>query len=200
MDESATQPTWQSNLLGAGMFAALIGLIPLIALLLAWDSLRFRWLVNRARRTWPANRRTLVVYSDSPYWQQYFEEKIIPKVRRKVWLLNWSKRREWDRRQLPVQLALARARLSSFGLEGSTPEWAGRAWCLLPFASSQRARQLCYDSGGRSSRPSMEILSCWNGGSTNSSPSLAFHRDRNERDDHEPHWLDCDWGSGDWNH
>ena len=37
----------------------------------------------------------LFVYSDSPLWQSYIEERIIPKLPRRSGVLNWSERRKW---------------------------------------------------------------------------------------------------------
>jgi hypothetical protein len=37
----------------------------------------------------------LFVYSDSPLWQSYIEEHIIPKLPRRSVVLNWSERRNW---------------------------------------------------------------------------------------------------------
>jgi hypothetical protein len=41
-------------------------------------------------------RRVLFVYSDSPNWQTYIEENILPRLRNQVVVLNWSQRKEWS--------------------------------------------------------------------------------------------------------
>jgi hypothetical protein len=40
-------------------------------------------------------RDLLVVYSDSPHWKNYIEEEILPRVRDRAIVLNWSQRRNW---------------------------------------------------------------------------------------------------------
>lgn len=45
---------------------------------------------------------TLVVYSDSPIWQKYMIESVISKLRGRSIVLNWSERRHWHSRSLPV--------------------------------------------------------------------------------------------------
>ena len=53
-----------------------------------------------------ASQRVLFVYSDSPLWHQYCEEKVIPHLPQRSKLLNWSLRREW--RWYDPSVALAR--------------------------------------------------------------------------------------------
>ena len=40
-------------------------------------------------------KHILFVYSESPNWQKYIEENILPKIDGKAVFLNWSKRAEW---------------------------------------------------------------------------------------------------------
>lgn len=42
-------------------------------------------------------RRVLFVYSNSPIWQSYIEERIVPRLPRGSVILNWSERRYWRR-------------------------------------------------------------------------------------------------------
>jgi hypothetical protein len=44
----------------------------------------------------------LFVYSDSPVWHDYIEAEILPNIRRRAVVLNWSERKRWS-------LGLARA-------------------------------------------------------------------------------------------
>ena len=44
----------------------------------------------------PTGKRVLVVYSNSPHWKQYFEERIIPRLGSRCVVLNWSERRQWS--------------------------------------------------------------------------------------------------------
>lgn len=48
-------------------------------------------------------RYALVVYSNSPIWQQYFEEHVLPAVGTRGVVLNWSERTRWSY-SLPVAL------------------------------------------------------------------------------------------------
>lgn len=56
-----------------------------VLLLIVWT----RWL--------PYGKRALLIYSNSPVWQSYFEEKIIPVLARGAVVLNWSERKQWKR-------------------------------------------------------------------------------------------------------
>lgn len=54
--------------------------------------------------TWcPRGQYVLVVYSNSPVWQKYFEENVLPAVRGRGAVLNWSERNRWPY-SLPVAL------------------------------------------------------------------------------------------------
>src|SRR3954452_5429334 len=46
-------------------------------------------------------RDVLLVYSNSPIWQSYVEEILLPRLRYRAIVLNWSHRRTW-RRSLAV--------------------------------------------------------------------------------------------------
>jgi hypothetical protein len=41
-------------------------------------------------------RRVLFVYSESPNWQAYIEENILPRIRDMAVVLNWSERGLWS--------------------------------------------------------------------------------------------------------
>ena len=41
---------------------------------------------------WPRGRDVLFVYSDSPVWHDYIEINILPNIRQRAILLNWSQR------------------------------------------------------------------------------------------------------------
>jgi hypothetical protein len=54
--------------------------------------------------TWSSRGRyALVVYSNSPIWQEYFEEHVLPAVGSRGVVLYWSERKQW-RFSLPVAL------------------------------------------------------------------------------------------------
>lgn len=43
----------------------------------------------------PRGRNILFVYSESPVWQHYIESNILPVVRSRAVVLNWSQRKQW---------------------------------------------------------------------------------------------------------
>lgn len=43
----------------------------------------------------PAGKRVLLVYSNSPVWQAYVEDTLVPRLPRNSVILNWSERRRW---------------------------------------------------------------------------------------------------------
>ena len=49
------------------------------------------WLAWCAR-----GRNVLLVYSNSPSWQDYVETELIPKLPKNTIVLNWSERRMWS--------------------------------------------------------------------------------------------------------
>src|SRR5688500_7316053 len=44
----------------------------------------------------PRGHRVLVVYSNSPHWKLYFEERLLPRLGSSCVVLNWSERRHWS--------------------------------------------------------------------------------------------------------
>ena len=73
-----------------------IVLSPLILLVLLWPFLVGVRLNIRFRKKWGSqNKYILYVYSESPNWQQYIENNILPVINKRAVLLNWSKRSEW---------------------------------------------------------------------------------------------------------
>jgi hypothetical protein len=54
--------------------------------------------------TWcTRGRYALVVYSNSPVWQEYFETRVVPDLAGRAMVLNWSERKGWQN-SLPVLL------------------------------------------------------------------------------------------------
>lgn len=45
----------------------------------------------------PLGRRVLFVYSNSPVWQEYLEQNVLPRLPDTALILNWSERRNWKR-------------------------------------------------------------------------------------------------------
>lgn len=47
-------------------------------------------------------RRILFVYSESPVWKEFVETEILPRIRDRAVVLNWSERRTWKPWSLAV--------------------------------------------------------------------------------------------------
>jgi hypothetical protein len=75
-------------------------------------------------------RYALIVYSNSPIWQEYFEEHVLPAVGSRGVVLNWSERRAWS-----YSLAVA-----LFQFFGGTREFNPLAIVFRPFAWPRRFR------------------------------------------------------------
>jgi hypothetical protein len=43
----------------------------------------------------PRGKDILFVYSDSPIWREYMETQVLPLVRERAVVLNWSERKRW---------------------------------------------------------------------------------------------------------
>jgi hypothetical protein len=46
----------------------------------------------------PRGKNVLFVYSDSPLWHDYLARRILPRLAAQAVVLNWSARKEWERR------------------------------------------------------------------------------------------------------
>ena len=55
----------------------------------------------------PKGKDTLFVYSNSPIWHDYMIEQVLPLVRNRAVVLNWSERRTWRKWQLTQQVFYA---------------------------------------------------------------------------------------------
>jgi hypothetical protein len=55
------------------------------------------WGVSLYIAIWLTRRKLFVVfvYSDSPTWKEYIETEILPYIRVRAVILNWSERRNW---------------------------------------------------------------------------------------------------------
>jgi hypothetical protein len=81
--------------------------------------------------TWCSRGRyALVVYSNSPIWQEYFEEHVLPAVGDRGLVLNWSERKHWSY-SLPVAL---------FRFFGGTREFNPMAIVFQPLTWPRRFR------------------------------------------------------------
>ena len=86
------------------MWPLLIVLLPVVAVaLLLWLTSALL-LLSVVWLTWcPKRRYAVVVYSNSPVWQEYFEREVIPRLGERAIVLNWSDRKSWPL-SLPVIL------------------------------------------------------------------------------------------------
>lgn len=97
--ESEELSEW-NGLLVAAIIAGLVLALPILATLgvvilasqLIWGSILRLWFW----RTHAARGRPIMfVYSNSPNWQTYVEERILPRISGQAVVLNWSERRLW---------------------------------------------------------------------------------------------------------
>jgi len=75
-------------------------------------------------------RDVLLVYSNSPIWQPYVEDHLLPRLGRRAVVLNWSQRRSW-RRTLSV---------AAFRFFGGSREYNPMAVVFRPFRLAQSFR------------------------------------------------------------
>jgi hypothetical protein len=78
----------------------------------------------------PRQRYALVVYSNSPIWQEYFEMHVLPAIGARGVVLNWSDRSRW-KYSLPVAL---------FKFFGGTRNFNPLAIVFEPFLWPRRFR------------------------------------------------------------
>ena len=96
MSDDRSRPWWLWPLVIVLLPVVVVGL--LLWLLSALLLLSVVWL------TWsPRRRYAIVVYSNSPVWQEYFETQVIPQLGDRAVVLNWSERKRWSV-TLPVVL------------------------------------------------------------------------------------------------
>lgn len=111
MEENTSRPNRSSRGVHAGclVFAAplLVVLSPLIALLLAWEEYRSHAVHRRFAKRHGPGVRGLLIYSNSPNWQAYIERDWLPRVRGRLFVMNWSERARWDR-DLPLEAMIFR--------------------------------------------------------------------------------------------
>lgn len=111
---AAPEASWRSRL-GLGIMGLL--LIPAVVVVtvivfpfLAGEyvvgKLRLARLRRRFRKRWQG-KAGLLVYSNSPHWQAYIEERWLPRLEERLVVLNWSARQEWPRRH-PLEAELVR--------------------------------------------------------------------------------------------
>jgi len=83
--------------------------------------------------TWsPRGFSMLIVYSNSPHWQDYFEKGLLPLVGRRAKVLNWSERKTWSLRLI--------FGISVFGLFKGEKEYNPMILFFRPFHWPKRLR------------------------------------------------------------
>lgn len=96
MSDKQPRPWW--------LWPLLIVLLPLVVVALIVWLLWALLLLSVVWLTWrPRRRYAIVVYSNSPLWQEYFERHVIPQLGNRAVVLNWSERKRWTP-SLPVLL------------------------------------------------------------------------------------------------
>jgi hypothetical protein len=75
-------------------------------------------------------RDILFVYSDSPVWHDYLEQRLLPPIRHRAVVLNWSQRKRW-------RFSLAKAAFRHFG---GYREFNPLAVVFHPFRRTQKFR------------------------------------------------------------
>jgi hypothetical protein len=70
---------------------------PFLALGAGLERLKKQRLQQRFHERWGAEgKRLLLVYSNSPHWQRYIEERWLPRVGPVAVVMNWSERSRWS--------------------------------------------------------------------------------------------------------
>ncbi len=96
--------------MGVGQRTKIVVLLPIILLLLPIIGpvllLLFLYRTILYTLIWlswlPRGKDVLLVYSDSPIWHDYMVDEIMPMVRDRAVVLNWSERKKWSRWSLAV--------------------------------------------------------------------------------------------------
>ena len=87
-------------LLAPVILLLVIVVLPFLIIYGVWRFIRGMWLSFRFRSRYSSEgKHILFVYSESPNWQEYIEENIVPCIEAKAVFLNWSKRSEWKKRK-----------------------------------------------------------------------------------------------------
>jgi hypothetical protein len=106
-DRTRSQPLRQLALilLAPVVLVVLILAVPLVLVDTAWDRFRKGALRRQFLSAYGSQgKRALLVYSNSPNWQSYIEERWLPKLADHVVILNWSERATWSSSALDTQV------------------------------------------------------------------------------------------------
>lgn len=93
MGESVKKASWTFI-----FFLAALVVAPLFIAILLGLYFYGLWLNYQFRSKWKSHdKHILFVYSESPNWQLYIEQNIVPRIEDEAVFLNWSKRSEWKK-------------------------------------------------------------------------------------------------------
>lgn len=82
--------------------------LPFLAVAAGWDRWRRSRLQHQFQQRWgTAGKRLVLVYSNSPHWQAYIEQRWLPQLGPIAVILNWSERAQWPERH-PVEAEILR--------------------------------------------------------------------------------------------
>jgi hypothetical protein len=100
---------WRDRLVLALRLAVLLSLLPVVLVVLlvvlAIILVRNALVLIAVWTLWSTRGKdTLVVYSQSPHWKEYFESGLLPKLERRAIALDWSERSRWPWFDLRVVL------------------------------------------------------------------------------------------------
>jgi hypothetical protein len=95
---------------GAKILLIIVSLLVFLPILLVAAVLHILWGCILYLSIWLTWRKqyVLLVYSDSPIWKDYVEREIIPHIKNKAIILNWSERKSW-------KISLSRLAFRYFG-------------------------------------------------------------------------------------
>ena len=95
---------------GCALLALPVGvaLSPLIVPWLIWDRHREGTLRRRIIARYGPQCRGILVYSNSPNWQEYIEAHWLPRIGDRLAILNWSERSTWHERY-PLEAMLVKS-------------------------------------------------------------------------------------------
>jgi hypothetical protein len=101
---SRRHPRWWKWPLLLLLVPIVVAVLPLIlAALVVWSVTTGALLLIVWTRWLRQGKQALVVYSNSPVWQRYFEAEVISQLGDRAVVINWSERKQW-RRTVPVML------------------------------------------------------------------------------------------------
>jgi hypothetical protein len=89
----------------AAMVVFLPIIVPLALVLLVLYGLHLIALYALVWLLWlPSGKDVLLIYSDSPIWHDYMTTQVIPAVKDRAVILNWSERSKWPKWSLSVHV------------------------------------------------------------------------------------------------